>query len=388
MRTILISINSTWNVVNFRAGLIQHLLALGFKVVVASPNDAYVAALYALAPEKAELHYEPFEMAARGTNPLADTWLLLRYRALMRRIKPDVFLGYTIKPNIFGSLAAHLESVPVINNISGLGAMFIHRHWMTGLVSLMYRQALARSKIVFFQNQDDCDVFLARKLITPLQSALLPGSGINLSHFQAQPWPIDDGSFRFLFVGRMLWEKGIGEYVQAARLVLESLTPTQTLATASPKPIFQVLGARDTDSKASVSDSQWAQWQDTGLIDDLGNTSDVRPFIARANCVVLPSYREGTPRALLEAAASARPMIASRVPGCVNVVKDPDNGFLCEARDPASLAQCMQKVLGLSQEHLISMGQAGRLLMERSFDERLVIDRYVDAIHQALGSVR
>ena len=400
MTTVLISVNTTWNVVNFRAGLIQRLLGLGFKVVVASPPDEHVQALLALGESCDALHYEPFEMAARGTNPIADTWLLLRYRALIKRIKPDVFLGYTIKPNIFGSLAAHFEAVPVINNISGLGAMFIHRHWMTSLVRGMYRQALLRSHTVFFQNQDDCDLFLSGKMVRKHQCALLPGSGINLSHFQTQPWPNADGECRFLFVGRMLWEKGIGEYVQAAAMVLEGRASHQAFdnfeqsatkaqhtehAASFLKPVFQVLGARDAGSAASVADGQWRDWQAKGLIVDLGTTNDVRPMIARAHCVVLPSYREGTPRALLEAAAMARPIIASRVPGCVNVVSDQVNGLLCEVRNPKSLAQCMNAFLGMPQAGLIAMGQAGRAMVERKFDETLVIDRYEHAIKAALA---
>ncbi|NBP39179.1 MAG: glycosyltransferase family 1 protein [Betaproteobacteria bacterium] len=367
--SVLLSVNTTWNVVNFRSGLIRALQAAGFSVVVASPPDAYVQALKALG-----VRYEPLAMAARGTSVIADARLWLSYRRLMQALRPDVYLAYTIKPNIFGSLAAAQLKIPVINNISGLGSMFIHRSWMTSLVSFLYRHALKTSHTVFFQNQDDADLFLGRKLVQPAQCALLPGSGIDLTHFLAQA-PSESPAFRFLFVGRMLWEKGIGEYVAAAKMLLESWPLT------APKPIFQVLGARDGQASGQVPDRQWAAWLREGLIEDLGSTHDVRPYLAQAHCVVLPSYREGTPRALLEAAASARPMIAARVPGCVEVVREGLNGYLCEARNAKALAACMRHMLALSAEQRQAMGEAARSDVAARFDEQKVFSAYLQAIH-------
>ena len=369
---LLLSINTSWNIVNFRAGLVRALAAHGFKVAAASPNDAHTTKLGEIG-----CRHMPLAVDNKGTNPLKDAVLFLRYLRLMGREKPSVYLSWTIKPNIYGSLAAHIFGIPVICNVSGLGTTFLHEGWLTRFVKLLYRIALSRSAVVFFQNGEDLDLFVKSRLVRSEQGQLLPGSGIDLDRFA--PAPIasreaDDGPV-FILVARLLWDKGVGEYVEAARRVKAQM----------PQARFRLLGFLDVENRTAVSRQTVQDWEQEGIIEYLGQTNDVRPHLADADCVVLPSYREGTPRSLLEAAAMARPLIATDVPGCRNVVDDGVNGWLCKAKDIDDLADRMLRFAEASDEQRLEMGRQSRLKAERQFNERIIIDSYIAAIEQVLS---
>ena len=366
---IIIAINTAWNLVNFRVGLMRALQAEGYAVLAVSPDDAYASELKQLG-----FRHVVMPMDNRGTNPFKDLWLFWRMLRLMQQEKPAVYLGYTIKPNIYGALAARCLGIPVINNISGLGATFIDDGLMTKLVKRLYWLALRQSHCVFFQNRDDRELFVAAGIVRPQLTALLPGSGIDLQHFDHCPMPASRAPFRFLLVARMLWDKGVGEYVAAAH----------TVRAQYPEASFGLLGFVGVPNPKAISTQQMALWTATSGIEYLGETSDVRPYIEAAHCVVLPSYREGTPRSLLEAAAMGRPIIATDVPGCREVVDHGVNGYLCEVRNADDLAQQMLHLLSLDDAALAAMGTASRAKAVRQFDEQIVIDCYVHAIHQAL----
>ena len=373
-QTVLISINAAWNIYNFRQGLIGALKEQGFRIVALAPQDACAARLAELG-----VRYVPLAMDKKGVSPLKDMLLLMRYYRLLRRIRPDVFLGYTPKPNVYGSLAAHMLGIPVINNVSGLGTAFIRQGLLTRIVMMLYRLAFRRSRAVFFQNPDDMSLFTQAGLVRPDRAQLLPGSGIDLDRFSAIAASDERRSeFRFLLVGRLLWDKGVREYVEAARLVRAE----------APHARFQILGFLDAENRTAVPRAEIEAWIEEGVIDYLGDTDDVRPHVAAADCVVLPSYREGLPRTLLEAAAMARPLIATDVPGCRAVVQDGRNGFLCEVRNPHSLADAMLRMLRLSNDDRDRLGAEGRRLVEREYDERLVIRKYLEAISRALAESR
>lgn len=370
-KTALISINAAWNILNFRKGLIERLLADGWKVVALAPPDAAAARLTALGVEMV-----PIEMDNQGTSPWRDAKLFLAYLRALRRIRPAVFLGYTAKPNIYGSLAAQLLGIPVINNVSGLGTAFISDGPLTKLLSGLYRLAFRRSRTVFFQNPEDRDLFVAKAIVTPGQAKLLPGSGIDLAHFApdaGEPKPAQ--GFAFLLVGRLLWDKGVREYVEAARIV----------RAARPGVQFRLLGFLDVANRSAVPRSNVERWVAEGLIDYLGETDDVRPAIAASDCVVLPSYREGLPRTLLEASAMAKPLIATDVPGCRHIVEDGRNGFLCAVRDSKSLADAMMRMVDLDEAARRGLGRQARARVEAEFDQRLVVDAYLEAIDEALA---
>jgi glycosyltransferase involved in cell wall biosynthesis len=314
-------------------------------------------------------------MDNKGTNPVRDAKLFLRYLRTLRRERPAAFLGYTIKPNVYGSLAAHSLGIPVINNVSGLGTAFIRDTWITRVVKGLYRLALRRSHTVFFQNEDDRRVFVDNKLVTPDRTALVPGSGIDLQRFEPADVLRRQQGFQFLLIARLLYDKGVGEFVDAARLI----KPTH------PEARCTLLGFLDAKNRTAVSRDDVDRWVSEGIIEYLGSSDDVRPFIAEADCVVLPSYREGTPRTLLEAAAMAKPLIATDVPGCREVVEDGQNGFLCRVKDARDLATKMIGMMEMAPADRRAMGEAGRQKMERQFDERLVIDAYLGRLEAAVG---
>ena len=371
---IILSVNNSWNILNFRMGLIRRMQGMGYAVAVVSPADAHAERFADLG-----IVHIPAEIDSKGLSPIADLRLLKRYLSIFRKYRPVALLGWTIKPNIYGSIAAHILGIPVINNVSGLGTVFIKRSPVTAIVSTLYRLAFSRSATVFFQNPDDRHLFVEKRLISERRSMLLPGSGIDTRKF-APPVPaihrLDGaGSFTFLLVARLLRDKGIGEYVQAARTVRARFSTAR----------FQILGVADADNRTAISRQELSSWIEEGVISYLGAADDVRPHIGAADCIVLPSYREGMPRALLEGAALAKPLIATRVPGCTEIAREGVNALLCTVRDPASLADAMVRMIELSDEQRDRMGSAGRQIAVAEFDEQIVADRYMAALNAALA---
>jgi len=368
--TVVLSINACWNVLNFRRGLIAALRAEGWRVVVLAPADAYAARLAEIGVEHVSIAID-----SAGLSPIRDLGLLLRYRRQIKRIRPDAFLGFTAKPNVYGSLAAQALGIPVINNISGLGTAFMKSGPLRWIVERLYRVALRRSATVFFQNVEDRQLFLDSGLVRPGQAHLLPGSGIDLARFAPAPALRRPAMFTFLLVGRLLWQKGVGEYVEAARLVRREMPETR----------FHLLGFLETANVSAVAKADVEAWQTEALVEYLGETDDVRPHIAAADCLVLPSYREGLPRALLEGAALAKPLIASDVPGCRQIVEHGVNGLLCAVRDPRSLADAMLDLMRLDDAARAAMGAAGRARVEREYGEDRVIAAYLGALDDAIA---
>lgn len=365
---IVICINTAWNILNFRQGLIKALLHDGHEVIALAPHDPFADELVALGCQFVDM-----PMPNGGTNPIDDLRLLSRMKAYFRKERPDVLLSYTAKPNIYGSMAARAVGIPVINNVAGLGAVFISKSLLTVVVKILYRHALRSSTRVFFQNATDRDLFVAERLVDVKRTDLVPGSGIDLQRFQPQTKERAGGPFRFLLIGRMLRDKGVVEFVEAAR----------QLARRHHNVEFALLGAADYDNPAAISRQQVDEWVNEGVVMYLGTRKDVRAEIAAADCVVLPSYREGTPRTLLEAAAMAKPIVATDAVGCREVVANGENGLLCRVADVADLADKLEQMLLLGDETRAKMGAAGRLKMQREFDECLVIEHYRQAVAES-----
>lgn len=369
-KKVVIALNTAWNLLNFRAGLISSLVAAGYEVVAFAPDDKYADGLRPLG-----CRFVPLHMENGGTNPAKDALLMWRFLRLFVHERPDVYLGYTVKPNVYGSLAAHILGIPVINNIAGLGAVFIKGGLIVRLVRIMYRLALSRSSKVFFQNPDDRELFIAGDLVRADVTELLPGSGIDLSRFL--PAPLGEGGkkFRFLLIARMLRDKGVYEYVEAAKQLRQRW----------PQADFCLLGFLDVQNPTAISRTEMDAWVAEGVVNYLGVSDDVRIQIAAADCVVLPSYREGVPRTLLEAAAMARPIITTDAVGCREVVDDGVNGYLCRVRSADDLAVKMEQMLSLPLSQRTEMGLMGRKKVENKFDERIVIGKYLNAISSILG---
>lgn len=367
-RTILVSANQAWNLVNFRGQLIEALLARGFAVAAAAPADAeHEARLRAMG-----CSFYPIAIDSKGLSPWRDARLALAYAALMRRVRPCAYLSWTIKPNVYGSAAARALGVPALPNVSGLGTAFIRRNPLTEVVSLLYRAGFAGAASVFFQNEDDAAIFRARRLVRADQVVMLRGSGIDARHFT----PISDerrARGHFLMIARVLADKGTREFVDAARI----------LKREDPRRRFTILGHADVANRTAIPRAELDGWVAEGVIAWAPPVGDVRAMIDGSDCVVLPSYREGTSRVLLEGAAMARPLVASDVPGCREVVDEGVGGFLAPVRDAHGLAAAMRRVDLLDDAAWHAMGQAGRRKVVERFSPEAVIDAYVEALARA-----
>lgn len=371
-KTIVLSINSSWNLVNFRSNLIARLITEGFEVVALSPADMSPADDHVPALTALGVRHIALDIDAKGVSPLGDLRLTVQYRRILRALRPVAFLGWTIKPNVYGSLASRSLGIPVINNISGLGTAFIKVNLLTRIVRLLYRVALSRSSTVFFQNGQDRDLFVEQRLVRAAQTVLLPGSGIDLAQFvpvaeAESPTPV------FLLVARLLRDKGVVEFVDAARIVRAE----------RPDAAFHLLGFLDAENRTAIPRAEIEAWEREGVVRYLGSASDVRPYLAGATAVVLPSYREGMPRSLLEAAAMGRPLIATDVPGCTEIARAGENAILCRVRDARSLADAMLAMLALTPAERAALGARSRAIAETEFDVSVVEARYLEAIARA-----
>lgn len=365
--TVVITSNTAWSVFNFRLGLIKTLQQHGYRVIVFAPYDEY-------APRLVELgcQYVEVQMQNSGTNPLKDLGIIRRYSKLLKEHKPAVLLTFTPKPNIYGALAARIAGIPVISNVSGLGRAFIHRNWVTVIVERLYRLALKHPAKVFFQNADDKSIFLELGFVIETQAELLPGSGVDTKKFVPIMKAAEPKAFVFILVARMLRDKGVGEFVDAARIVKKIYPETR----------FQLVGFLDIDNPSAISREQMDKWIREGVIEYTGPTDNVRQYLSQADCAVLPSYREGTPRTLLEAASMALPIITTDAPGCRDTIDAGITGYMCGIKDVDGLAKCMFDMLKASHEERNRMGMAGREKMRHQFDEEIVFNAYLNAIQK------
>ena len=362
--TVLICSNYAWTIVNFRLPLIKRLKKAGYQVVVITQYDGYENQIAEYVDQ-----IRPLFISRKGVNPLVDIITLLDLVKSFRKLKPDYLLLFTIKPIIYGAIVAKLFNVKTIVMITGLGTAFIADNWMTRLVKLLYKFALSSVSTAFFQNNDDKDLFLNNRLADSEVCRLTPGSGLDTRQFPYRPLPLNNGII-FILIARMLWDKGVGEYVEAAKIIKAKYPNTK----------FQLLGALDVENRTAIPNKRMAAWVDEGSVEYLGETSDVRTYIAEASCVVLPSYREGTSRVLLEAASMGRPIIASDVPGCREVVENGISGLLCRSKDYLDLSSQMESIINLSFEERKMMGIKGREKIKNEFNQDIVIDLYFDAI--------
>ncbi|WP_278652089.1 glycosyltransferase family 4 protein [Pandoraea pnomenusa] len=358
---VLFCSNTFWSIHNFRGGPIRALLGNGHQVHVVAPYDDYAPLLRDMG---CTVHILP--MASKGRNPLQDLALLWRMYRLYRHIRPAVCFHYTIKPNIYGAIAAHWAGIESVSITTGLGTVFINQSIITHIVRMLYRYAFRHTWENWLLNESDFEAMVAGGLVDLRKARLLPGEGVDLDHFASAPWPAQDGTFRFLLIARLLRDKGVLEFVEAARQIRAQM----------PHIRFQLLGPADVENPTAISRSQVDSWVREGLVEYLGVTQEVRPYIAQAHCVVLPSYREGLSRTLLEASAMARPVITTDVHGCREVVSEGATGWIVPAQNTAALTKQMIQVANMPACELAAVGRAGRAKVAQNFDERLVIAEY------------
>lgn len=354
--------NTAWSMWNFRRGVMAAMLSAGYRVTVVAPEDESAPKIRALGCDFIHL-----DMSAKGVNPVEDIKLAIRLAKLYRSLSADFIIHYTIKPNVYGSLAARYCNVPSLAITTGLGYTFVNDNLVSKIARFLYKVAFRFPKAIWFLNEDDRSEFVKRGLVPENKTMVLHGEGVDTDYFAPLLNPNNDGKIRFLLVARMLWDKGVGEYVEAARHIKAKY----------PNTTFQLLGACGVANPSNIGQEQINEWVNEGVVEYLGTTQDVRPIIAQADCVVLPSYREGIPRTMIEAAAMAKPTIVSDVPGCRDVVLHGETGLMCQVKNAQSLIFNLEGFINMDVEKRSAMGDRARQWVISSFDESIVIEKYL-----------
>lgn len=365
--------NTSWYLFNFRRNLMRALHDDGHHVVAVGGDGAFAQRL-----REQGFKHCPVRFSGAGTRPWRELATVFTLRRALRDERIDLVLSYTPKGNLYAALAGRGLQVAQVMNVSGLGRAFTSPGATSGVAHLLYRWTVARAAWVFFQNKEDRRLFVETGYVREDRTSRLPGSGVDLGTFTPASLPSHeaDGGV-FLMVARLLWDKGVREYVDAARALRKQW----------PGVRFQLLGPLDRSPRSGVPRAALEGWVAESLVEYLGETDDIRPFLRAADCVVLPSYyREGVPRSLLEAAATMRPVITTDAVGCRDTVDPGISGLLCRPRDAADLGEKMAQFLAMTAEQRKAMGVAGRQKMEREFDERLVIDAYRERIRTIVTS--
>lgn len=369
MKIVLVS-NTAWYLWNFRRGLIEALKARGADVYIVVPYDETIPLLERIGCEVVHVFIN-----SKGINPVEEITLLYKYLGVIYRIKPDRVLTFTIKPVIYVGLVSRWLDIVSIPTITGLGTAFIRQTSITSVVRFLYKLALSSAYKIYFQNKDDFKLFTTHGIAKAEISEVVPGSGINITRFvcknSAEPMR-DRGYTRFIFIGRILRDKGVMEYMDAARQIKK----------LHPDSKFFLLGPLGTDNVSALLYRDLEPYIRDGIVDYLGESDDVRKFIEHSDCVVLPSYREGLPRVLLEASAMSKPIVASNVSGCRDVVVDGVNGLLCKVKNSFDLAEKMTMIVNLSFEGRQKMGSKGRQIVKEVFDEGIVVNRYLETVYK------
>lgn len=357
--------NSAWSVYNFRLGVVRTLIANGYRVVVIAPDDDFAQRLM---DEGAEFYH--VGIASMGRNPLTDLWLLKDLRGLYKRLKLDFVFHYTIKPNIFGTLAAYGLGIPSVSIVVGAGYALSERNMIFYIVKYLYKLTNRLNKELWLINHDDPQFFIKEGMVGAWKVRELPGEGVDTGYFT--PRSVEKtAKTKFLLAARLLWDKGVGIFVDAARIVKAK----------HPHTHFQLLGFVEVQNPHAISREQIHHWQQEGVVEYLGVTDDVRPYYAAADIFVLPSfYREGTSRSLLEAASMCMPIITTDNVGCRDIVEDGKNGFICAPRSVEGLVVAIERMIGCDEEQRRAMGVYGRKKVIAEFDEHFVLPFYLDAL--------
>lgn len=369
-KKIVICSNILWTITQFRLGLIKKLINAGYGVIcIADIDDFSVLSEKKISDVGAK--FIKLSMKRKGLNPINDFFYFSKLYEILKNEKPDVVFNYTIKPVIYGSVAAYLLKIPSFAITTGLGFVFIKNNILTRFVRILYRYSLRFPRNIFFLNKDDAEAFIQYKIVDKSKIILLPGEGIDTKYYcPGSESPISQ-TFIFLLIARLLWDKGVGEYVEAAK---------QIKLNANYNIEFQLLGYIDQNNPSGIKREQIQSWEDEGIISYLGTTEDIKPIISKVDCVVLPSYREGVLRTLLEAAAMAKPIITTDSIGCKDVVKDNYTGYICQVRNIKDLYEKMLCMINLTHNERMLMGKNGRLKMISEFEETIVIKKYFDEL--------
>lgn len=359
MSKVLFLVNHDVVIYNFRLELVERLLADGHQVVVSSPYGERIEDLKALGCE-----YHRIDIARHGMNPLKELKLISEYKKLLDRVKPDIVFSYTIKPNIYGSIACRSRKVPCVANITGLGTAVENGGLVQKITVLLYKYAFTKVQRVFFQNTENMQFFTDHKIALE-KHALLPGSGVNLQRFEALEYPETD-TVEFAFISRIMKEKGIDQYLEAAEYIRNKY----------PKTVFHVCGFCE-----DAYEEKLKELTDKGIINYHGMVRDIKGFLKRIHCTVHPTYYpEGLSNVLLESSACARPIITTDRPGCREVIENGVNGYVVKQQNSQDLIEKIEKFLNLNAQERKAMGLAGRAKVEKEFDRQIVVEKYIDEV--------
>lgn len=359
MKKVLILANNDVGLYKFRKELIQKLLDNNVEVYISLPDGEFVKEL-----EKIGCVFIDTPIDRRGINPLKDIKILLKYYRIFKKIRPDKVVTYTIKPNIYGGLISRLFKTDYAINITGLGTAFQNENFLKKLVVFLYKVSCKKAKTVFFENKANCQIFLDNKIINEQQAVVLNGAGVNTGEYKFSEYP-NNKKCNFLFVGRVMKEKGVEELFYAAkRLKDEGLNCSVSIVGPCEEEYHCIL----------------EELQSEDILEYFGAQKDVKPFYSKCNCFVLPSYHEGMANTLLEASAMGRPSITSNIPGCRESVVDGKSGFLCKVQDAEDLFEKMVEFCSLSFDEKRERGRLARMHIEENFDKKVVVNTTWEAL--------
>ncbi|MBE8557263.1 MULTISPECIES: glycosyltransferase family 4 protein [unclassified Vibrio] len=370
MKIILFTANTSWYLYNFRKSTINAFIKNGFRVVCLSPEDSYSSKLVS----NLNCEWYHLEMDNKGSNPFHDLKLLCGMQRHISRINPDIIFNFTIKNNIYGTWAATISGVSVVNNVSGLGTAFINNNVTSKIVKLLYRLSQPFATKVFCQNPEDFELLVSEKLVDRRKLQLLPGSGVDTRKFSptTRVSRNDRDRFKFVFIGRMIGDKGIYELIDATEKLREYRQDFE----------LELCGFSDSENASALSAEQLSQLSRKDYINWIGSSDSIEQVYANADCVVLPSYREGMPRTLLEAGAMGLPSITTDVPGCRNVITHEFNGLLCDVKSASSLFEQMLTMLNMGEEHYDLLSRNSRQRIIDEFDEKFVIESALETVSE------
>lgn len=370
MNKIVLVSNASWTMIKFRLGLMKRLKEFGYEVIVLSPKDKYSKKI-----EDIGCKFIDINIDNKGVNPINDFKLIYNLYKLYKGLKADLIIHYTVKPNIYGSISSMFSGTKCMSVIPGLGYSFINDNTTSKIVKILYKMALKIPKAVWFINEDDRRIFLESNLVNVNKTDMINSEGINTEYFKPLGKKSDDNKIRFLLIARILKDKGVYEYIEAAKIINKKYTNVT----------FQLLGPIYTLNPSSISKKEVDSWHNSAIIEYLGQVEDVRNYIADSDCVVLPSYREGKGMTLVESASMEKPIIATNVPGCKDVVDDGVNGYLCKVKNSKDLADKIEMMLNLTKDERETMGKLGRNKIKKEMDENIIIEKYLKAIKEMIS---
>lgn len=368
MKTILILTNSVNGLYSFRKELVEKLIKCNYYIIISSPYDTKTSFF-----DKIGCKTIVSKLNRRGTNPISDLILLIKYIYLIKRVKPDVVLTYTIKPNVYGGIACRFLGIPYIVNVTGLGTSIENKGIIRVISLLLYRIGLRKASIIYFQNSANKNFLTSKKVINEERIIQIPGSGVNLNEHKFEDYPEERENIRFLFIGRIMYDKGVNELFNAAEIIKKDY----------PNVEFHLIG-----NKEENYDSKIEKLVKKNVICYHGYQERIHNFIKNSHAIINPSYHEGMSNVLLEAASTGRPVIATLVPGCIETFDEGISGFGFEAKNVDSLVKTLAKFINLSYKEKQKMGIAGRNKMCKEFNREIVVHSYLKEIHRIINGTR